>query len=245
MYTFCPLQGGALSCDWISQLKGSPERCRFRSFRFLPSVFFRFFFSVFFGRFFFPFPFFRDFSTFSSVFFHFFRFLLFYFQKKKRGDTVRETPFAKPRLGTALSRKSLSPIFGRASIFRFAPFAGHPSFPSLRAFLPVSSPREVLCSVEQGCCTELGEEQLQNGPLHKLRQGNGNPFPKSAREQARHRTRIRQKKRECLKCLKDPVFTLRFPHFQGTHRAIPADLPSGPDPLRTPSLGLDLDPIWT
>ena len=51
------------------------------SFRFL-SVFFRFFpfFSVFFR--FFPF---------SSVFF-------VSFSEKKRGDTVRETPFAKPRL---------------------------------------------------------------------------------------------------------------------------------------------------
>ena len=67
----------------VSQ-KGSPERCRFRFFPFFFSVFFRFLpfssvFSLFFFRFFFP--------------FHFQK------KKKKRGDTVRETPFAKPRYG--------------------------------------------------------------------------------------------------------------------------------------------------
>ena len=66
----------------VSQ-KGSPGRCRFRFFPF-SSVFFRFF------------PFLSFFSVFF-VFFVFFRFFPFHFQKK-RGDTVRETPFAKPRL---------------------------------------------------------------------------------------------------------------------------------------------------
>ena len=76
----------------ISQ-EGSPERCRFR---FLPfsSVFLRFHFFLF-GCFFG----FRFFLSFSSIFV---RFLPFHFQKKKRGDTVRETPFAKPRSVSSL-----------------------------------------------------------------------------------------------------------------------------------------------
>ena len=97
-------------CIGVSQ-KGSPELASdfFLVFflRFLPffSVFFSCFLSVFFR-----------FLPFSSVFsFRFSRFLLFFFrflpffpfssvffrfifrEKKKRGDTVRETPFAKPR----------------------------------------------------------------------------------------------------------------------------------------------------
>ena len=87
-------------------------------FRFLPffpcflSVFFRFFpffpcflsvFSLFSFRFFLVFfPFFPCFLSvffrflpFSSIFSVFFRFFRFIF-RKKRGDTVRETPFAKP-----------------------------------------------------------------------------------------------------------------------------------------------------
>ena len=71
--------------------------------RFLPFLlFFRVpIFSVFF-RFFFRFlPFFFRFFPFFSVFFRFFRFFPFFFRfifRKKRGDTVRETPFAKPRV---------------------------------------------------------------------------------------------------------------------------------------------------
>ena len=70
------------------------------SFRFLPfsSVFFRFL------PFFFFFPF-------SSVFFVFFRFLRFIF-RKKRGDTVRETPFAKRRLELKKTPNDCTPLGG-------------------------------------------------------------------------------------------------------------------------------------
>ena len=91
----------------ISQ-KGSPERCRFRFFPF-SSVFFCFFFFRFL-----PFPFFspfwlfffgfRFFPFFLSVFFCFFPFHIF---KQKPGDTVRETPFAKPRFHTNPTPHSL------------------------------------------------------------------------------------------------------------------------------------------
>ena len=78
----------------ISQ-KGSPERCRFR---FL-SIFFRFLFSSFF-----PFPFFLFLLFFQVPFFFVFSFLFPFSsvslsEKKKRGDTIRETLFAKPRRG--------------------------------------------------------------------------------------------------------------------------------------------------
>ena len=77
------------------------------------SVFFRFlpFSSVFF-RFFFPFSsvFFR-FLPFSSVSFRFFPFFFVSFSEKERGDTVRETPFAKRRrLHTAGVENWGSPI---------------------------------------------------------------------------------------------------------------------------------------
>ena len=79
-------------------------------FRFLPffSVFFPFFFRFFpfpvfsFLAVFFGFRFFPFFFPFSFVFF---RFPPFPFQKKKGGDTIRETPFAKPRLSAALIAK--------------------------------------------------------------------------------------------------------------------------------------------
>ena len=90
------------SCIGISQ-KGSPER-----FRFLPisSVFFRYF-SAFF-RFsvssFFILPFWLFFFFRGPIFSLFFLFLPFFavfsrfIFRKKRGDTVCETPFVKPRL---------------------------------------------------------------------------------------------------------------------------------------------------
>ena len=70
----------------------------------ISSVFFRFLpFSSVFLRFFFPF---------SSVFFRFLPFFLFssvfcfrFIFRKKRGDTVRETPFAKPRAKKTHPRK--------------------------------------------------------------------------------------------------------------------------------------------
>ena len=78
------------------------------------SVFFRFlpFSSVFFSFFLVSFPF----SSVFPVFFSFFQFNSFS-KKKNRGDTVRETPFAKPRtswvlgrvVGLDLSGKNLSP----------------------------------------------------------------------------------------------------------------------------------------
>ena len=82
----------------ISQ-KGSPERCRFRLFPFVSVFFFPPLFSIFFC--FLPFP---SFPLFSFIGFRFFLFSFFLFsfssvsfQKKRMGDTVRETTFAKPR----------------------------------------------------------------------------------------------------------------------------------------------------
>ena len=71
------------------------------------------------------------------------------------------------------------PVRNKGHFFSFCPFAGHPfASPFLGTFSPFSRPRKVLCSVEQRHSTELGEEQVQAGPLHKAREGN--PFPKSA-----------------------------------------------------------------
>ena len=77
------------------------------------------------------------------------------------------------------------PVFTRP-FFLFDPFAGAPLFlPFLTTFQPFSPPRKVLCSVEQRAQHKLGERQFQNGPLHKVREGNA--FPKSAWKQVRER----------------------------------------------------------
>ena len=112
---FCCFRQGmaGMSQDFAKGVAGTVSLpIFFHFFRFLPffSVSFRFFlfhFFPFFAVFFFFFSGSDFLRFFFSVFFRiFFRFLPFHFlrKKEKRGDTVRETPFAKPRMSCDLGR---------------------------------------------------------------------------------------------------------------------------------------------
>ena len=59
------------------------------------------------------------------------------------------------------------------------PFSGHPSSsPFLGTFPPCSPPQKGFVLQSKGHSTDLGEGHFQDGPLHKVREGNS--FPKSA-----------------------------------------------------------------